>query len=92
MNWMKRATGKNLGDAVNKWLEIKKETSKANSKKIIAPQFEYNTYIRDFMEGNPNKTLQDAIKCWKIKKANPGDNKYAQTDLLGLKSKSLLGI
>jgi hypothetical protein len=51
------------------------------SHKQIAPQLEYNTYIRDFMKDNPAKTLQDAISCWKIKKSKPGDNKYTQSDL-----------
>ncbi len=42
----------------------------------------YRPYIRDFMKDNSNKTRNDAIKYWKIKKFKPGDNKYSKTDLI----------
>ena len=51
----------------------------------IAPQFEYNTYIRDFIAANKGKKLSDAILCWKYKKSLRGDNKYADADLSALK-------
>lgn len=81
MNWMKSAQGRSLGEAVKQWISITNEIRLDKSHKQIAPQFEYNTYIRDFMHNNPDKTLHDAINCWKIKKSKPGDNKYSQTDL-----------
>jgi hypothetical protein len=81
MNWMKSAQGQTLGEAVEQWISITNEMRTDKSHKQIAPQFEYNTYIRDFMKDNPDKTLQDAINCWKIKKSKPGDNKYSKTDL-----------
>jgi hypothetical protein len=37
--------------------------------------------FRDFLKDNPNKTRNDAIKYWKIKKSKPGDNKYSKHDL-----------
>ncbi len=81
MNWMKSAQGRTLGEAIEQWILITNEMRTEKSHKQIAPQFEYNTYIRDFMKDNPDKALQDAIRYWKIKKSKPGDNKYSQTDL-----------
>ena len=81
INWMKFAQGRTLGDAIAQWISITNEMRTDKSHKLIAPQFEYNTYIRDFMKDNSDKTLQDAINCWKIKKSKPGDNKYSKTDL-----------
>ncbi len=52
---------------------------------MIDKQFEYNSYIRSFFEDNKGKSLKDAIKCWKYKKALPGDNRYEQSDLDVLK-------
>lgn len=81
MNWMKSAQGLTLGDAIEQWISITNEMRTDKSHKQIEPQFEYNSYIRDFVKDNPDRTLQDAISCWKIKKSKPGNNKYSQTDL-----------
>ena len=54
---------------------------KKNNKTTIDKQFEYNTYIRDFFNDNKDKTLDDAIKCWKYKKSLKGSNKYEKEDL-----------
>lgn len=81
MNWMKSSQGSTLGDAVEQWILITNEMQTDKSHKQIAPQFECNTYIRDFMKANPDKILGDAIIFWKIKKSKPGDNKYTQADL-----------
>ncbi len=85
MNWMKTAQGKTLEDATRQWILIANEMRNNKSEKQIAPQFEYNTYVRDFFKDNPYKTLQDAIKCWKIKKSIAGNNKYTKSDLEWLK-------
>ncbi len=53
--------------------------------KEIAPQFEYNKYIRDFMKANPNMTRKDAITYWKLKSAQRGSNEYDEKDLELLK-------
>jgi len=81
MNWMKSAEGKNLGEAVKKWKEISELNKTNKSPKNIAPQFEYNTYIRDFLLDNPSLDRSKAIACWKKKKLIRGDNKYIKTDL-----------
>jgi hypothetical protein len=71
---------KTYQDAVNFWYKNKNVKNKT-----IPPQFEYNTYIRDFMAANKNKKLSEAITCWKYKKTLPGSNKYHGSDLVALK-------
>ena len=46
--------------------------------KDIAPQFEYNRFIRDFFADavNRGKTRTDAIAAWNIVKLQPGDHTY----------------
>ena len=80
MNWMKQNSGQTLAAAVQEWHKIKSD-KKNKSRKAIAPQFEYNRYIRDFLEDNPDKTKEMAIRCWKIKRSMRGDNKYSKADL-----------
>ena len=57
---------------------------KKNGKTEISAQFEYNTYIRDFLTENHGRSLEDAIACWKYKKSLPGHNRYEQSDLIAL--------
>ena len=56
-------------------------------KSTIDKQFEYNTYIRDFFDDNPGRTLDDAIRCWKYKKSLKGHNRYEREDLGALGEK-----
>lgn len=44
----------------------------------IAPQFEYNQFIRDFFEDPKNKqrSRNEAIESWNQIKKLPGSNKY----------------
>jgi len=81
MNWMKTNSGKTLNDAIKKWNEIEIKSKKSNKPKIIAPQFEYNTYIRDYLADNPKLNRDVGIKLWKIKKSLRGNNKYKKEDL-----------
>ena len=81
MNWMKLNTGLTLEDAINEWFKIELEKKNNNTPKEIAPQFEYNRYIRDFMKDNPGMSRETAIACWKIKKLMRGDNVYRNSDL-----------
>ncbi|OGY85661.1 MAG: hypothetical protein A2233_05605 [Candidatus Kerfeldbacteria bacterium RIFOXYA2_FULL_38_24] len=76
----KNNPNKTYQDAINFW---HKNRNRKTFK--IAPQFEYNTYIRDFIAANKGKKLSDAILCWKYKKSLRGDNKYADADLSALK-------
>ncbi|MGN1406689.1 MAG: hypothetical protein ACI4WM_10470 [Erysipelotrichaceae bacterium] len=73
---------KTYKEAVDEYYRIKKDKNKTT----IDSQFEYNTYIRDFFNDNHDKSLNDAIKCWKYKKSLPGHNRYEQADLIILNS------
>ncbi len=82
LDFFKQNTGKKTyGDIVDEWYKEQKLKSDPNFVKEIAPQFEYNNYIRDFTKANPNMTRKDAIKYWKLKKSMLGDNKYSEKDL-----------
>jgi len=82
LDYFKQNAGKkSYSDFIDEWYkeqELKKDPSFV---KKIAPQFEYNTYIRDFTKDNPNKTRKEAIKYWKIKKSLRGNNVYKRSDL-----------
>ncbi len=82
LDFFKQNAGKKTyGDIVAEWHKEQKLKSAPNFVKDIAPQFEYNKYIRDFMKANPNMTRKDAIKYWKLKSAQRGSNKYDKKDL-----------
>lgn len=80
--WLKNNTGKTYGESIAAYYQILEEKKKG--KTTIDKQFEYNTYIRDFFEDNPGKTLKQAIVCWKYKKSLQGHNRYEKTDLIAL--------
>jgi len=81
MNWMKSNVGKTLNDAILEWKRINYERKNSTEPKEIAPQFEYNKYLRDFMADNPTLKREAGIKLWKMKKSLRGDNKYRKEDL-----------
>ncbi len=85
MDWMKTNSGKTLEDAIREWKRIKSENKKRTEPAKIAPQFEYNTYLRDFLMDNPNSKREIGIKLWNIKKTLRGNNKYEKADLKLLK-------
>lgn len=82
--WLKSNSGKTYWESIKAYYKILEE--KKNNKTKIDGQFEYNTYIRDFFSDNGDKTLDDAIKCWKYKKSQKGHNKYEKEDLKVLSS------
>lgn len=77
--WLKSNAGKTYKNSIEAYYQILED--KKNSKTTIEKQFEYNTYIRDFFEDNKDKSLEQAIKCWKYKKSIKGHNKYEKEDL-----------
>lgn len=81
--WLKSNSGKTYKDSIEAYYKILED--KKQNKTIIDKQFEYNTYIRDFFNDNKDKSLEQAIKCWKYKKSLKGHNKYEKTDLIALK-------
>jgi hypothetical protein len=72
---------KTYGDLIQEWHKEQELKKDPKFIKKIAPQFEYNIYIRDFTKDNPNRKRSEAIKYWKIKKSKRGDNKYSKSDL-----------
>lgn len=81
MNWMKLNYGKKLGEAIEEWKSIEAEKKTRTQPKEIAPQFEYNKFMRDFLADNPNLERAIGIKLWKVKKSMRGDNIYDREDL-----------
>ena len=82
--WLKSNSGKTYQDSITAYYQILEDKKK--NKTTIDKQFEYNTYIRDFFNDNKNKSLEQAIKCWKYKKSLKGHNKYERDDLKILNS------
>lgn len=83
--WLKTNTGKTYQEAIDAYYEIEKR--RKTEKKSIDPQFEYNTYIRDFYQDNKGKALVDAIVCWKYKRGKQGQHRYEKEDLIALQKK-----
>ena len=82
--WLKSNSGKTYKDSIDAYYQILEDKKK--NKTTIDKQFEYNTYIRDFFYDNKDKSLEQAIKCWKYKKSLKGHNKYERTDLIALEN------
>ncbi len=80
--WLKSNVGKTYKEAVTAYHQLLKEKKK--SKGTIDQQFEYNTYIRDFFQDNPGRSLKDAIQCWNYKKGLKGNHCYEKADLIVL--------
>lgn len=80
--WLKANTGKNYSEAIEAYYQIIEDKKKGIT--TIDKQFEYNTYIRAFFADNKDKTLEQAILCWKYKKGLQGHNCYEQADLIAL--------
>lgn len=80
--WLKNNSGKTYKEAIHAYYKILEDKKKG--KTTIDKQFEYNTYIRDFFADNKDKSLEQAIKCWKYKKSMKGHNRYEESDLLVL--------
>ncbi len=81
MRFCNENPNKTFSDAIDFWLEEHEKKKDKNYKPKISGQFEYNQYIRDIMADNEDLSLKDAIKCWKAKRSQRGDNKYTREDL-----------
>ena len=82
MQWMKDNVGKTLGDAVVEWHRLQELKKNPNYQSVIPAHNQYNQYTRDFLADNPDKSIQDARKYWKLKRSKPGKIKYSKSDLL----------
>lgn len=81
MKWIKENVGKTLGDAIIEWNRIHEFKKGKDYVSEIAPQFEYNRYMRAFLADNPELSSKDAMKHWKLKRLKRGTNEYERTDL-----------
>lgn len=77
-NYIKNNVGKTYRDVVDAWYEEVDRKKDPAYKKTIAPQFEYNQFIRDFFADpkNKGKSREEGIEAWKNIKKLPGSNKY----------------
>ncbi|MBM7578172.1 DUF6434 domain-containing protein [Jeotgalibacillus terrae] len=77
-NYFKNNVGRTYRDVVIAWHEEEEHKEDPSYKKKIAPQFEYNQFIRDFFADTKNhgKSRKEAIEAWNIIKNLPGSNKY----------------
>ncbi|GAB3058068.1 DUF6434 domain-containing protein [Virgibacillus ainsalahensis] len=77
-NYFKNHIGNTYRDVVDAWYEEEERKKAPSYKRRIAPQFEYNQFIRDFFADpkNQEKSRYDAIESWNKIKKLPGSNKY----------------
>lgn len=77
-NYFKNNIGKKYRDVVDAWYKEEERKKDPSYKKNIAPQFEYNQFIRDFFADQKNKgeSREKAIEAWNEIKKLPGSNKY----------------
>jgi len=66
MDWVKTNPGKTLEDAIIAWKEME-ELKNRGVKRSIRPHNMMNQYFRDFFDAFPDRTIQDARKCWSVK-------------------------
>lgn len=83
MAWMKANVGRTLGDAVDEWLAIEARR-RGGEKAEIPASNQFNRYVRDFFDANPERSMDDARACWAAKRSRPGHNRYEAADLEAL--------
>lgn len=82
MNWMKENQGKKLQDAIVEWERLETLSKDKNFKSEIPAGNEYNKYVRDFFADNPDKTIDQARRFWKLKRNLPLEKHiYEKSDL-----------
>lgn len=79
-DYFKNNVGKTYREVVEAWYEEEERKKDPLYKKNIAPQFEYNQFMRDFYADplNQGKSREVAIKEWNKIKKLPGNNKYIE--------------
>lgn len=84
MDWVKTNVGLTLGDAVEAWRMLEERKSDPAFRREIAECNNYLQYLRDFRDGNPTRSFDDAKSCWDQKKLRPASDGiviYQATDL-----------
>ena len=77
--WMRDNPGRTYGDAVAAYREQEKE--RAEKRNARAEEFDHVAYLRDFMNDNPERTPEDAERCWCCKNGSSGNRMYERNDL-----------
>ncbi|MEM9465766.1 MAG: DUF6434 domain-containing protein [Actinomycetota bacterium] len=80
MAWMKTNVGHTMGDAVDEWLAIEARR-RAGERAAIPAGNQFNRYVRDFFDANPDRSMADARACWAAKRGRAGHNRYEPADL-----------
>ena len=80
MKWTKQNVGKTMREAITEWKRLYELRNDKKNQTTISSQFEYNAYIRDFLADNKEDKLADAIKYWKLKRNQRGNNIYSKED------------
>lgn len=77
--YFKNNIGKTYRDVVDAWYKEEQRKKDPSYKKEIAPQFEYNQFMRDFFADptNQGKSRKEAVVAWNNIKKLPGSNKYS---------------
>lgn len=81
-NYFKNNIGKTYRDVIDAWYKEEERKKDKSYKKKIAPQFEYNQFIRDFFADSNNlgKSREESIEAWNNIKKLPGSNKYTSNN------------
>ena len=66
--------GLTYGDFVEGWYVF--ERQKKEKGEQIAPQFEYNQFVRDFYVEHKNASIKEVISAWNVIKSFKGPNTY----------------
>ena len=81
-NYFKNNIGHTYRDITLAWHEEEERKKDPSYKKKLAPQFEYNQFIRDFFAdpNNKGKSREEAIEAWHTIKKLPGSNRHVPKD------------
>ncbi len=76
--YLRENAGRTYRDVVVAWHEEAGRKKDPSYQKDIAPQFEYNRFIRDFFAdpANRGRSRQEGIEAWNRTKRLPGSNAY----------------
>ncbi len=81
MAWVKSNPGRTLADAVDHWQALEARKSDPAFRREIAPDNQYNRYVRAFFDDNPDADMKTARACWLAKSRRRGRPVYARSDL-----------
>ena len=69
------------GDLVQEWLDDRERRKDPDYEPYIAPTWEYNRFVRDYMKDktrNADKGIPDAAKAWNAIRTHKGPRTYAE--------------